>query len=57
MPDIEHEHFIRKPVEREYFINKIIQRLTKISTHPFEILVMCVEKNPENFRPDRSYRE
>jgi CheY-like chemotaxis protein len=23
LPNIEHEHFIRKPVEREYFINKI----------------------------------
>ena len=23
LPDIEHDHIIRKPVEREYFINKI----------------------------------
>jgi CheY-like chemotaxis protein len=29
LPDIEHEHFIRKPVEREYFINMINSTLDK----------------------------
>jgi two-component system, OmpR family, response regulator ChvI len=29
LPDIEHEHFIRKPVEREHFINKINSALKK----------------------------
>jgi len=29
LPDIEHEHFIRKPVEREHFINKINSALDK----------------------------
>jgi len=29
LPDIEHEHFIRKPVEREHFINMINSALDK----------------------------
>jgi CheY-like chemotaxis protein len=29
LPDIEHEHFMRKPVEREHFINKINSALDK----------------------------
>jgi CheY-like chemotaxis protein len=29
LPDIEHEHFMRKPVEREHFINKINSTLDK----------------------------
>jgi CheY-like chemotaxis protein len=29
LPDIEHGHIIRKPVEREYFINKINSALNK----------------------------
>ena len=29
LPDIEHEHFIRKPVDREHFINKINSALNK----------------------------
>ena len=29
LPDIEYEHFIRKPVEREHFINKINSALNK----------------------------
>jgi len=29
LPDIEHEHFIRKPVEREHFINKINSAINK----------------------------
>jgi CheY-like chemotaxis protein len=29
LPDIEHEHFIRKPVEREHFINVINSALDK----------------------------
>jgi CheY-like chemotaxis protein len=29
MPDIDHEHFIRKPVEREHFINRINSAVDK----------------------------
>ena len=29
LPDIEHNHIIKKPVEREYFINKIISALNE----------------------------
>jgi len=29
LPDIEHSHIIKKPVEREYFINKINSALNK----------------------------
>jgi hypothetical protein len=29
LPDIEHDHIIKKPVEREYFINKINSALNK----------------------------
>jgi two-component system, OmpR family, response regulator ChvI len=29
LPDIQHEHIIRKPLEREYFINKIKSALNK----------------------------
>jgi CheY-like chemotaxis protein len=29
LPDIEHDHIIRKPVEREYFINKLNSALNK----------------------------
>ena len=29
LPDIDHEHFIRKPVEREHFINKINSAVDK----------------------------
>jgi CheY-like chemotaxis protein len=29
LPDIEHDHIIRKPVEREYFVNKINSVLNK----------------------------
>ena len=29
LPDIEHEHFIRKPVEREHFVNMINSALDK----------------------------
>jgi two-component system, OmpR family, response regulator ChvI len=28
-PDIDHEHFMRKPIEREHFINRINSALNK----------------------------
>ena len=29
LPDIDHEHFMRKPVEKEHFINKINSAVDK----------------------------
>ena len=34
LPDIDHEHFIRKPVEREHFINKVNSAVASNSTYP-----------------------
>lgn len=34
LPDIDHEHFMRKPVEREHFINKINSAVASNSTYP-----------------------
>ena len=33
-PDIDHEHFIRKPTEREHFINKVNSAVASNSTYP-----------------------
>ena len=34
LPDIDHEHFIRKPVEREHFINRVNSAVASNSTYP-----------------------